>query len=133
MKQLSDRFNTIYKERINESNIYKNYNEQLKKILMLFGYGDSYDNWYLRQCENKSSIIDIHKFNTILNNEYSYIMCIERNKERTKIYTAILYKFRKEKYNIINNKIFKNIKTINEINDLLNDLDENIELVLKYE
>lgn len=130
MKQLSDKFTSTYKETISESNVNTN---ELQKILKLFGYDNSFNNRYIKQCDNKSTIIDIHKFESLLSESFAYIMLIESDNSRQSTKTGILYKVKKSIYPSISNKNFTNVNTLEEIHNRICSIDPSIEIVIKYE
>lgn len=128
MRSLSDSLTSTYKETIQESNIH---DSSLRKVLKLFGYNNSYNNRFLKRINNIDTVLDIHKFNSILNEKYSFILCLEHN-NNSYVKSGLLIKFRKQYFNQITTKIL-NIKNMNQVYDILLSIDRSSEIVMHYD
>lgn len=128
MRSLSDSLTSTYKETIQESNIH---DSSLRKVLKLFGYNNSYNNRFLKRINNVDTVLDIHKFNSILNDKYGFVLCLEHN-NNSYVKSGLLIKFKKQYFNQITTKIL-NVKNMNQVYDILLSIDRSSEIVMHYD
>lgn len=128
MRSLSDSLTSTYKETIQESNIH---DSSLRKVLKLFGYNNSYNNRFLKRINNVDTVLDIHKFNSTLNDKYGFVLCLEHN-NNSYVKSGLLIKFKKQYFNQITTKIL-NIKNMNQVYDILLSIDRSSEIVMHYD
>lgn len=129
MKTLSDRLNSIYNESVRESNIH---GSSMKKVLKLFGYNNSYNNVFLKRYHKLNSVLDVHKFESVLDTDVVYVMCIEHQNNEVCI-SGALYEMKKIHNNKLTITTLKNIKTIHDVGQVLKSIDPLSQLILNYD